>query len=180
MLRLPLRHRFPLVMLAGLAAAVVLTSFQSPARTADSNVPDKAAVARARDTVHMLDDLHKGYVVTITATYVKAQETQPAAVVTKKVFKHMEAKGWGTGRLVDATGEPINKDNAPRTDFEKRAIAQLKTGKPYYDEVASRDGKPVLRAATVVPVVMKQCLACHEGYKEGDLLGALVYEVPIK
>jgi hypothetical protein len=168
------------MVLAGLAAAVVLTSFQTPARTADSSVPDKAAVARARDTVHMLDDLHKGYVITITSTYVKAQDTHPAAMVTKKVFKHMEAKGWGTGRLLDATGEPINTDNAPRTDFEKRAIARLKTGKPYYDEVASRDGKPVLRAATVVPVVMKQCLACHEGHKEGDLIGALVYEVPIK
>jgi hypothetical protein len=180
MSRLPLRLRLSLVLPACLAAAVVLTGLQTPARTADNSVPDKVAVARARDTVLMLDDLHKGYVVNITATYLKAQETQPAAVVTKKVFKHMEAKGWGTGRLVDATGEPVNKDNAPRTDFEKRALAALKTGKPYYDEVASRDGKPVLRAATVVPVVMKQCLACHEGYKEGDLLGALVYEVPIK
>ena len=37
-----------------------------------------------------------------------------------------------------------------------------------------------LRAATRVPVVMKQCITCHPGSKEGDLLGALVYEVPIK
>ena len=41
-------------------------------------------------------------------------------------------------------------------------------------------GKPVLRAATIVPAVMKQCTTCHEGKKEGDLLGALVYEVPIR
>jgi hypothetical protein len=180
MTRLPLRRLAPLL-LAGLAAAVAPTSFPSPAHTADTRtVPEAAAVARARETVHLLDDLHKGYVVTITATYVKAQDTHPAAMVTKKVFKHMEAKGWGTGRLVDATGEPTNKENAPRTDFEKRAVARLKGGAPYYDEVASHDGKPVLCAATVVPVVMKQCLACHEGHKEGDLLGALVYEVPIK
>jgi hypothetical protein len=56
----------------------------------------------------------------------------------------------------------------------------LKGGKAYFDELGTKDGKPVLRAATAVPVVMKQCITCHPGYKEGNLLGALVYELPIK
>jgi hypothetical protein len=30
-----------------------------------------------------------------------------------------------------------------------------------------------------VPAVMKECAACHK-VKEGTLLGAIVYEVPIK
>jgi hypothetical protein len=30
-----------------------------------------------------------------------------------------------------------------------------------------------------VPVVLKQCAVCH-GKKEGTLLGAIVYELPIK
>jgi hypothetical protein len=38
----------------------------------------------------------------------------------------------------------------------------------------------VLRAATIVPVVMDQCIVCHPGHKKGELLGALVYELPIK
>jgi hypothetical protein len=29
-------------------------------------------------------------------------------------------------------------------------------------------------------VVMAQCIACHPGYKQGDVLGAIVYEMPIK
>ena len=52
----------------------------------------------------MLDDLHKGYVVTITATYVKAQERTPAAHVAKKVFAHVEKSGGPNVRLIDATG----------------------------------------------------------------------------
>ncbi len=136
--------------------------------------------ARAHDTVKMLDDLHKGYVVTITATYVKAQERTPAAHVAKQVFAHMEKSGWGTSRLIDATGAPMNKANVARTEFEKRAVEKLNAGESYYSEVARKDNRPVLRAATRVPVVMKQCISCHPGYKEGDLLGALVYEVPIK
>ena len=41
--------------------------------------------------------------------------------------------------------------NAPKTEFEKQAVAKIKTGKPYFEEVGTKDGKPVLRAATRVP-----------------------------
>jgi hypothetical protein len=165
------------IILAGFAALLLR---QVPAASPDKAAPDGAAVERTRRTVHMLDDLHKGYVVHITDTYVKAQERTPAARVTKKVFKHMQEKGWGSGRLVDATGSPLNENNAPRTDFEKRAVAKLLKGAAYCDEIAYRNHKPVLRAATPVPVVMNQCISCHPGYKKGDLLGALIYEVPIR
>ncbi len=148
--------------------------------SADKGKPDPAAVARTRETVKMLDDLYKLSVVHVTTTYVGARERTPAATVAKKVFKDMAAKGWHTARLIDATGTPINKENVAKSAFEKRAVAELKKGKGYYEEVGAVKGKPVLRAATVVPVVLKSCLNCHAGLKEGDLVGALTYEVPIK
>jgi hypothetical protein len=167
--------------LVGVAVAAVAALTLGPRLWADKATKvDTAALERTRTTVKMLDDLHKGYVVAITATYVEGQDKTPAAKVTKKVFKHMAEKGWGSGRLIDATGEPVNPGNRPKTAFEKAAVEQLKKGKTYYDEVGTKDGKPVLRAATVVPVVMKQCSGCHGGRKEGDLLGAIVYELPIK
>ena len=85
--------------------------------------------ACADDTVKMLDDLHKGYVVTITATYVKAQERTPAAHVAKQVFAHMEKSGWGTSRLIDATW-PMNKANVARTEF-RAAVEKLNAGESY-------------------------------------------------
>ncbi len=147
---------------------------------AGSTGPDDEAVQRAQDTVKLLDDLHKGYVVHITATYVKAQERTPAAHVAKKVFAHVEKNGGPIVRLIDATGSPINKENVAKNDFEKRAIRKLTDGETYFSEVSRKDDRHVLRAATPVPVVMQQCIRCHPGYKEGELLGALVYEVPIK
>lgn len=142
--------------------------------------PDPAAVARTREKIQMLDDAYKAAVIHITDTYVKAQETAPAARVARKVFNHMEQKGWHSARLIDVTGKPINQFNAAKTEFEKQAAGEIKNGKGYFDQVAVKDGKPVLRAATVVPVVMKQCITCHPGYKEGDVLGAIIYEMPIK
>jgi hypothetical protein len=167
-------------LLGGLLGVGVVAALVGSGRTAGRVNPDPAAVERARETVHMIDDLYKGAVVHITATYVRAQEVTPAARVAQKIFKHMEERGWHKARLVDATGTPSNRANLPSTEFEKRAVEQIRGGKPYVDEVATRDGKPVLRAATVVPVVMKQCIACHPGMKEGEVIGALVYEVPIR
>jgi hypothetical protein len=147
---------------------------------ADQPNPDEKAVARTRAQVQMLDDLYKNFVVSITATYVGAEENIPAAKVAMKVFSAMHKKGWHKARLVDASGQPVRKANLPKTAFEKAAVDQLKKGKTYYEEIGSDNGQPVLRAATIVPVVMKQCITCHQGRKVGDLIGAIVYEVPIK
>lgn len=175
------RSLLGVVLVGAIAGGSILSIGRSgDSRAAESLAPDHEAVERAHATVKMLDDLHKGYVVNITATYVKAQERTPAAHVAKKVFEHVEKNGGPKVRLIDATGSPVNKDNVAKNDFEKRAIRKLSKGESYVSEVGQKENHSVLRAATPVPVVMKQCITCHPGYKEGDLLGALVYEVPIK
>ena len=151
----------------------------APAGDRGKKGPDPASLARTRETVKMLDDLYKTAVVSITNHYVEGQAGTPAAAVAMEVFDAMRKKGWHNARLVDATGKPRNKANVAKTPFEKKAVEEMKAGKSYYEEVAQVDGKDVLRAATVVPAVLKQCAVCH-GRKEGQLLGTIVYEVPIK
>jgi hypothetical protein len=165
--------------LAGLVGAALLACGDR-GRTADKVAPDKAAVERTRETVRMLDDIYKSAVVHITKTYVKARERTPAARAAQLIFKDMAAKGWHEARLIDATGEPSNRANLPKSAFEKKAVERLKAGKTYYEEVATKDGKAVLRAATPVPAVMAACTSCHPHVKEGQLMGAIVYELPIK
>jgi len=153
---------------------------RNPALSAEQPDAEMAALQRTRAQVKMLDDLYKNFIVHITATYVSAEETVPAAKVAMKVFQAMHKKGWHKARLVDATGQPVRASNLPRTPFEKAAVAKLKSGLTYHEELGSENGVKVLRAATVVPVVMRQCTTCHQGKKEGELIGAIVYEVPIK
>ncbi len=173
-------RRLGLIVLAALVTGAALQFRPNHAQTADPKPPDAAAVERTRATVKLLDDLHKSYVVNITATYVRAQEVTPAASVVKKVFAHMEKAGHGSGRLIDATGKPFIAENVAKTEFEKKAVAAIKGGKAYVDEIGEKDGKPVLRAATVVPAVMPQCINCHPHVKEGQVLGAVIYELPIR
>jgi len=177
-----MRRLYFFVLILTLGAGVIaahLPAGRDAAHAADRTSADPA-VERARAEVQMLDDLYKNFVVQITATYVGAEENVPAAKVAMKVFQAMHKKGWHKVRLVDATGKPVRQANLPKTSFEKAAVAQIRNGKVYYEEIGSENGRKVLRAATIVPVVMKQCITCHQGKKEGDLLGALVYELPIK
>jgi hypothetical protein len=168
-----------LVAAAGAAAVSLAWPTAEPAAAKEPAKPDPAAVERARDEVKKLDDLYKTAVVGITKTYVEQQADVPAAAVAKVVFQAMHEKGYHDARLIDATGKPKNKKNVAETDFEKKVVAAMKDGKTYIEEVGEKDGKPVFRAGTVVPAVLSQCSVCHGG-KEGRLLGAIVYELPIK
>ncbi len=175
-----LRSRRKLSWLLGLLVlGTVAMNGSVSSRAEDKKAPAAAAVERTRDTVKMLDDLYKTAVVEMTNVYVEKQSDAPAAEVAKSIFEAMHKKGWHHARLIDATGKPKNKANVAKTDFEKKAVEQMKADKTYFEEVGEKDGKPVLRAATVVPAVMKQCAVCHGG-KEGRLLGTIVYELPIK
>jgi hypothetical protein len=165
-------------------AAPLVAAEETPAvaekTAAAEKTPSPAAIERARSIVKTMDDLHKGYVIIITETYVAAKEHIPAAVVAEKVFGHMTRNNHGEGRLIDATGSPLRRKNAAKSDFEKAAVKAIQGGKAYVEEVGTKDGKPVLRAATLVPAVMDACVDCHPRVKKGDVLGALIYEVPIQ
>src|SRR5690349_3541439 len=119
--------RFPRYLTAGALATSFLGAVLAGGPEPPKNV-DPAALERTRESVKMIDDLYKSAVVSITARYVEQQSDTPAATVAKDVFEAVHKKGWHLARLVDATGKPKNKDNLPRTDFEKKAVAEIRGG----------------------------------------------------
>jgi hypothetical protein len=169
-------HFLVVAVLAALfAAAAVL-----PGAAEEKEDP---AVARARKQVAMLDDIYKTTVVLITEHYVNDNSSLAAGEAAQALFAAIKKKGWHEVRLLDAAGEPIVDGNRPRDDFERAAIAALKSGKSGYEQVVEKDGKRYLRSATPIPVVHKKCVMCHENYKlakEGEPIGSLSYTVPIE
>lgn len=170
------------VALSAALAAAFLGMWHAPAARADERAKASAdpALERAREQVKMLDDLYKNAVVSITRTYIDRDDKQPAIMVAKQVFSAMRKQGWHSARLVDATGEPFNDENAPVTEFEKAAFKEIRAGKPYYEQVVGEGNERRLLAATVVPSVMQKCSDCHTNKKVGDVLGFLRYEIKVK
>ena len=162
------------------------TTPQEPAKSDDKQTAPETeadkAVKRAIREVKMLDDIYKGGIVMITKNYVNGDEDLPAGTAFKKLFEAAKKNGWHEVRLVDATGDPNNEENVAISDFEKRAIKELKAGKPFVDETITQKDKRYLLAATPIPVVMEKCTMCHSNYefdKKGVVIGALTYRVPI-
>ena len=157
------------------ASAALLGIAVSGPRLQAGDLAADPALDRTRQQVKMLDELYKNAVVSITNKY----DGPPAIKVAKDVFAAMEKSGWHKAKLVDASGSPQNEANLPQTDFEKRAAEAMRAGKPYFEEVTGKDSGRKLHVATVVPAVTNKCAKCH-GVKEGDLLGFIRYEIPVK
>ena len=154
-----------------------------PTQAAASATDDDPAIARARKTVQMLDDIYKNAVVLITDKYVHEEDDFPAGSAAVALFEAISKKGWHQVRLIDATGQPYEEKNVARDDFEKAGIARLKAGDAVYEQVVDVDGQRQYRALTPVPVVMKKCVMCHAHYadaKENEPIGAISYSVPVE
>ena len=183
------KNQLAVVLVGALAVGMVASSLLLPGGRVDakpprkSSAPTQAAIERTRKQVRMLDDLYKTAVVLITKHYVTEKSSLPAGSAAIALFDAMKKKGWHEVRLLDATGEPLEEKNSPRDAFEKQAVKALKAGKGYYERVVQVKGKPFLRAATPIPVVLKKCTMCHENYndaKKGEPIGALSYTIPIE
>ena len=176
---------------AGVVAALAVW-ITPPADAVAKNAPaakrsgppvSQAALKRTRKQVRMLDDIYKTVVVFITQHYVKDDKSLPAGTAAIKLFAAIEKKGWHKVRLVDASGMPLEEKNAAKDAFERNAVKALKAGKGSYEQVISRKGKPYLRSATPIPVVLQKCTMCHDNYKKvkkGEPIGILSYTLPIE
>lgn len=159
--------------LTGLVGAIALGLHAGP--TTGASEPADAALERTRAQAQMLDHLLKVAVVDITNRY----DGPPAIKVAKSIFAAADDKDYFKAKLLDATGSPLNEANVPADAFEKRAAKAMTQGKAYFEEVVGDGDQRTLRVATVVPAVVEKCARCH-GVKQGDLLGFLSYELPVK
>ncbi len=175
----------PVILVVLMVAGAWLLHDRSSAGDTSTGKATKAdpAVEHTRKTVRMLDDLYKTAVVLITEHYVNGKDSLPAGSAFVALFDAMKKKGWHEVRLLDATGNPYEAKNSPRDDFEKAAVAQLRQGKDYHEQIVERGKDRYLRAATPIPVVLKKCTMCHEHYKDakpGEAIGALSYTIKIE
>ena len=134
---------------------------------------------RARRETEMLDTLYKTAIVSVTQTYVENDSSTAAITTFQPVLKAMKDGKWHEVRLVDGLCDPINPDNSPKDDFEKRAINEMLAGKERIDAVEKINGNDVLRTMTILPMALDKCVLCHENYRGKKIVGGVSYQVPL-
>lgn len=82
---------------------------------------------------------------------------------------------------------PVNKQNAPKTDLEKRALTEVaESGKNFYGE-ESLGGKRYFTAVYPDKAVSEACVSCHNQHEDSprkdfvldQVMGAVVIRVPL-
>ncbi len=116
--RLTTRFLLPGLLLAGSTCILLY-----PGRAAEE--PADPALERTRKQVKMLDDLYKTAIVLITENYVNESSDLAAGDAFQALFKTMKDKGWHEVRLIDATGQPYDDDNAPEEQVRTEGRRQV-------------------------------------------------------
>ena len=158
-----------------------LVHAQDTAKSPVATSSEELALGRARKQSKMLDTLYKTAIVLITKNYVTGKESTAAGDAFQALFQTMKETGFHEVRLLDATGEPYDEDNAPKNSFEKSAIQAMLEGKLIYEQVEERaDGKRFLQTVTPIPVVMDKCVICHSNYEGKSVIGGLGIRLEIE
>lgn len=174
------QHRKKNIVMLNILLVSILVMAESAFSADKVSHVKEANLERTRQQVKMLDDLYKSAVVLITKHYVKDSSILSAATASKALFAEMEKKGWHQVRLLGLTNLIYNPENKPNDTFEVDASKKLLAGAAWHEKVINKNGKPYLRVATAIPVVMEKCIMCHATWKgnKGNI-GALSYTVPI-
>ena len=99
------------------------------------------------------------------------------AMVTRELSEYASRSGFPWFKVTSLN--PVNPDNAP-DDFERNSMEMFSKGKKENISISHEKEGRVLRYAS--PLLVKaSCLNCHaeQGYKLGDIRGALSISVPV-
>ena len=164
-----------LVVCVSIAVATLGKTTMAQEAKIEGRVADKSpAMERARKQAKMLDTLYKTAIVLITKNYVTGKESLAAGDAFQALFQTMKENGFHEVRLLDATGEPYDSDNAPKDEYEKKAIKAMLDGVQGYEAVLKEGDKTYLLSTTPIPVVMDKCVMCHSNYEgKKGAIGAL-------
>ncbi len=105
------------------------------------------------------------------------QETSEIAELTGPNVRYHLVSQW-----------PINKANAPTTEFERRGLKEVRENpnRPYYSTIEG-GGEQLFEAVYADVAVTAACIECHNShpnspkkdFKVGDVMGGLVISFPL-
>ncbi|MDR4486305.1 MAG: methyl-accepting chemotaxis protein [Nitrospirales bacterium] len=99
------------------------------------------------------------------------------ATATQEIGKELGKQGVFQARLV--SDQPMNPANAPRDEFEKKAMELIKNGAESFSDVQILNGVPTFRRASADLASVEACVNCHAGKQLGDVIGLLAVTIPM-
>lgn len=169
-----------------LAAFALLPGFLFSAEGEPAAEAPAAAQASGRVSLEVARDraklMHEVYAATLEVMHHRyfhdARAIVPARAL-EDVFAEMDRQSNVAARWISVNTKPMSLHHEPKSDFEKKAAAEIVAGKPAVELVA--DG--FYRRATVIPLT-GGCISCHAGMfaeaSKSPKFAGLVISIPLE
>ncbi len=138
-------------------------------------------------TVHVVERLQKkGKIVASENWRAKDTLPLPAQFLTESSDLAMKTGTRVQYRLIGAW--PLNPQNAPTTEFEKRGLESVRTHPEHpYTETVTSGTEGVFQALYADRAVSQACIGCHNAhakspkrdFKMDDVMGGIVITIPL-
>ena len=99
------------------------------------------------------------------------------ATATQEIGQELGGRGIYQARLV--SDQPMNRANAPKDEFEAKAIELINNGAESVSDVQVVDGVPIFLRASADRASVDACVNCHVGKNLGDVIGMLSVAIPM-
>jgi hypothetical protein len=126
----------------------------------------------ARRAVAILDDAYNLILHEVHDTYTTKPGRPVAASLVKDLQKTMTAKGWPSSHFLAVNALIMNPDHRARDEWERRAVSEMKSGKPAVIE--EKPGE--YRAATMISL-RGGCTSCHWSQDSMGARAAIAWKV---
>lgn len=174
----PFRIGIAVLLVSGLACAAVAAPRSAarkapkPAKTANAVAERVYTPEEAKRAVAILDDAYNLILHEVHETYPTKPGRPVAASLVKDLQKSMTAKGWPGSRFLAVNAVIMNPDHRARDEWERRAVSDMKSGKP----VLAEEKKGEYRAATMVSL-RGGCTSCHWSQDSMGARAAITWKV---
>ena len=140
----------------------------------------RVSIDVARERAAVLQVAYAATLDTIHHHYFRREQSVLPARAMEEIFSDVARKSNVKARWISVNTKPMSVDHEPEGDFEKKAAAELATGKDKYEAVENG----YLRSASSI-ALHGGCLSCHANSSfgpppKGARYAGLVLSVPIK
>ena len=136
------------------------------------------SLAAARDRAKLLHHVYASSLEMMHRRYFHGERAAVPARAMEDVFTEVRQQSGVDARWIAVTLEAMSINHKPKTDFEKHATRELKSGKNEVDTIA--DG--YYRRAVAIPL-RGGCIHCHDrsiGQRFTRPVAGLVISIPLK
>jgi hypothetical protein len=140
---------------------------------------ERVSVAEARARARLMHQIYAASLDAIHHYYFRSERPTLPARALEDVFAEINDQSRIQTRWIAVNTPAMSINHEPRSDFEKKAAAQLAAGKPDYDRV--EDG--FYRRAGAIPLGAG-CVGCHTRFATAPTrtprFAGLVISIPVK